>query len=300
MVGWADDAEAGPHDAGCGCCARPLSHDSMMRRILTGLPLALVVVCLIVQGREWLFTLAVLATVMISLQEYFHISREAGLSGWPRMGYVGAGLLCLGQVAALHSQAFSESALLLLLVLAIPVAGLARVSDMKKYSSGLASTLLGVLYVGFAFSWIIPLRFTDPATGKRLTILLFLVVWAGDIFAYAVGRMIGRTPLAKTISPKKTVEGAIAGLAGGVLVAWCFSHWFWQTGDQKTVMLIGGVVALAGQAGDLVESALKRAANLKDSGTVLPGHGGLLDRIDSLLFAAPALWLVWHLKDFWH
>lgn len=264
------------------------------------MPLALVVVYLIVQGREWLFTLAVLATVMISLQEYFHISREAGLNGWPWIGYLGAGLLCLGQLASLHNQAFSESALLLLLVLAIPVVGLVTSPDLKTYSGGLASTLLGTLYVGFAFSWIIPLRFTDSTTGRRLTIMLFLVVWAGDIFAYAVGRLVGRIPLAKAISPKKTVEGAIAGLAGSMLVAWCFSYWFWQTGDQKTVILLGGVVALAGQAGDLVESALKRAANLKDSGTILPGHGGLLDRIDSLLFAAPALWLVWHLKDFWH
>lgn len=272
----------------------------MKQRILTGLPLALVVVYLIVQGREWLFTLAVLVTVMISLQEYFHICREAGQGGWPWMGYVGAGLLCLGQEAGLHSQAFNESGLLLLLVLVIPVAGLVTLSGVKTYLGRLASTLLGILYVGFAFSWIIPLRFANPATGRRLTIMLFLVVWAGDIFAYAVGRMMGHIPLAKSISPKKTVEGAIAGLAGGMLAAWGFSYWFWQTGDQKTVILIGGVVALAGQAGDLVESALKRAGNLKDSGTILPGHGGLLDRIDSLLFAAPTLWLVWHLKDFWH
>ena len=84
------------------------------------------------------------------------------------------------------------------------------------------------------------------------------------------------------------------------MAAWGLSYWFWQTGDQKTVILIAGVVAVAGQAGDLVESALKRAANLKDSGAILPGHGGLLDRIDSLLFAAPTLWLVWRLKEFWH
>jgi len=272
----------------------------MKQRILTGLPLALVVVYLIVQDREWLFTLAVLATVIICLHEYFHISREAGLGGWPWVGYVAAGLLCLGQFADLHGMAFGESALLLLMVLAIPVAGLVTVSDLKNYSGALASTVLGVFYIGFAFSWMIPLRFGDPVVGWRLVVLLFLVVWAEDIFAYAVGRMVGHIPLAKTISPKKTVEGAVAGLAGGVLVAWGFSHWFWQTGDEKTVILIGGMVALAGQVGDLVESALKRAANLKDSGTILPGHGGLLDRIDSLLFAAPTLWLVWHLKDFWH
>jgi phosphatidate cytidylyltransferase len=272
----------------------------MKRRILTGLPLALVVVYLIVQGREWLFVAAVLATVMISLHEYFHISREAGLRGWPWMGYVGAGLLCLGQMSGIKASGPGESVLLLLLVLAIPITGLLAVSDLKSYLGALASTMLGILYVGFAFSWIIPLRFAEPTNGRRLTILLFLVVWAGDIFAYAFGRMAGRTPLAKAISPKKTVEGAIAGLAGSILFAWGFSHWFWQTGDKKTVILIGGVVALAGQAGDLVESALKRAANLKDSGTILPGHGGLLDRIDSLLFAAPTFWLVWHLKDYWH
>jgi phosphatidate cytidylyltransferase len=272
----------------------------MKRRILTGLPLALVVVFLIVQDREWLFVLAVLATVEISLNEYFHISREAGLGGWPWIGYTAAALLCLGQLAGLHGMAFSESVLLLLMVLAVPIAGLVTVSDLKTYPGALASTLLGTLYIGFAFSWIIPLRFADPATGWRLTILLFLVVWSEDIFAYAIGRLAGRIPLAKTISPRKTVEGAIAGLAGGLLVAWGFSHWFWQTGDQKTVILIGGVVALAGLVGDLVESGLKRAANLKDSGTILPGHGGLLDRIDSLLFAAPTLWLVWYLKEFWH
>jgi phosphatidate cytidylyltransferase len=287
-------------DACCGKFARPPSFNFMKRRILTGLPLALVVLWLIVQGREWLFVLAVLTTVLISLHEYFHISWEAGLGGWPWMGYVGAGVICLGQMTGFRAAVPGESVLLLLLVLAIPIAGLVTVSDLKNYSSALASTVLGVLYIGFAFSWMIPLRFTNPANGRRLTILLFLVVWAEDVFAYAIGRMVGRIPLAKSISPKKTVEGAIAGIAGAVLVAWGFSHWFWQTGDQKTVILIGGVVALAGQAGDLVESALKRAANLKDSGTILPGHGGLLDRIDSLLFATPTLWLVWHLKDFWH
>ena len=81
--------------------------------------------------------------------------------------------------------------------------------------------------------------------------------------------------------------------------AWAFVHWFWTTADLKTVILIAGWVALAGQAGDLVESALKRAANQKDSGTLLPGHGGFLDRIDSLIFAAPALWLALVVQGFW-
>jgi len=271
----------------------------MKLRILTGLPLALAVAYLIAQEREWLFALAVLVTVEISLHEFFFISQHAGLKGWPLLGYVGGGLLCLSQFADLRRMSFSESPTLLLVILGIPALGLVLVSNLKEYLSSLASTMLGVFYVAFTFSWIVPLRFAEPAEGRNLVLLLFAVVWAEDIFAYAVGRLAGRTLLAERISPRKTVEGAVAGLAGAVLVAWGFTHWFWQTADQKTVILIAVLVAVAGQAGDLVESALKRAADLKDSGAILPGHGGMLDRIDSLLFGIPTLWLVWNLKDFW-
>ncbi len=271
----------------------------MKLRILTGLPLAAAVVYLIVQGREWLFALAVLATVEICLHEYFHISRQAGLGGWAFLGYAGGGLLCLSQFAALHGTRFSESAALVLVVLMVPALGLFRISNIKEYFANLSSTLLGILGIAFTFSWLVPLRFARPAEGRNLVLLLFIVIWAEDIFAYAVGRLAGRIPLAKHISPKKTVEGAVAGLAGAALAAWAFEHWFWQTGDLKTVILIAILIAVAGQAGDLMESALKRAAELKDSGTILPGHGGLLDRVDSLLFGAPALWLLWNLKDLW-
>lgn len=87
------------------------------------------------------------------------------------------------------------------------------------------------------------------------------------------------------------MEGAVGGFAGSLLAAWGFARWFWQTADVKTVMLLAALVAVAGQVGDLVESALKRGAAMKDSGGILPGHGGLLDRVDSLIFGAPALWL---------
>jgi phosphatidate cytidylyltransferase len=110
---------------------------------------------------------------------------------------------------------------------------------------------------------------------------------------------MGRTQLFGRVSPKKTVEGAIGGFAGSLLIAWGFARGFWQTADVKTVMLLGVLVAVAGQIGDLVESALKRCAEMKDSGGLLPGHGGLLDRIDSLIFGAPALWLALALKDLW-
>lgn len=273
--------------------------NSMKLRILTGLPLALGVAYIIIQQREWLFFLAVVATVEISLHEFFFVSRQAGSKGWPLLGYLGGGLLCLAQFVDLHRLGFAESATLLLVVLGIPALGLLRVSDFKEYSLSLASTMLGIFFVAFTFSWLIPLRFAAPAEGRSLVLLLFAVVWGGDVFAYVVGRFAGRIPLAVRISPRKTVEGAVAGLAGAILVAWVFTQWFWQTADQKTVILIAGLVAVAGQAGDLVESALKRAADLKDSGAILPGHGGMLDRIDSLLFGIPVMWLAWNLKDLW-
>ena len=102
---------------------------------------------------------------------------------------------------------------------------------------------------------------------------------------------MGRTPFFSRISPHKTWEGALAGLAGSLLAAWAYAHWCWSAAPLKTVLLIAAWVGVAGQVGDLVESAIKRGANQKDSGTLLPGHGGFLDRIDSLLFGAPALWL---------
>jgi phosphatidate cytidylyltransferase len=128
---------------------------------------------------------------------------------------------------------------------------------------------------------------------------LFLVIWADDTCAYLVGRTMGRKMLFPSISPKKTLEGSVAGLVGSLLVAWGFARLFWQTASLKTVILLAGLVALFGQIGDLVESAMKRGANLKDSGSVLPGHGGLLDRVDSLLFGAPVLWLTLAVLDFW-
>jgi phosphatidate cytidylyltransferase len=146
------------------------------------------------------------------------------------------------------------------------------------------------LYIGGTLCWLVPLRFSDPVGGRNLILLLFLVSATEDIFAYLVGRGIGRTPLVSLISPKKTVEGSIGGLVGSLAIAWGFAHWFWQTEPLKTVILYSVVVAVAGPLGDLVESAMKRASDIKDSGTLLPGHGGLLDRIDSLILSAPALW----------
>ncbi len=274
----------------------------MKLRILTGLPLALLVASLLWWGPVWLFVLVLLATVEIGLHEFFGISRQAGFKGFPVVGYVAGGVLCLAQAAELRRPGDLGLVVIALAFLFILWLALLRTPDLKQYLGAVSTTIFGILYVAFTLSCLVPLRFAghDPAwaTGRELVFLLFLVIWAGDVFAFLGGRLMGRTLLFPRVSPKKTVEGAVAGLAGSLLVGWVFTRWFWQTADLKTVMLWSGLVALAGQVGDLVESALKRGADLKDSGTLLPGHGGLLDRIDSLLFGAPALWLAVALKGF--
>lgn len=301
----------------------------MLRRALTAVLLIPPVIYLLGWAPKWLFLLALVLTVEIGLFEFFALSRHAGMKAFPAAGYVAGAAVCvipalfprqgeLSLVAVfLLSVVLAPALMLVLLVSPSPPPSLelsALPTDLKEYLSASATTIFGTVYIGVTLSCLVLLRYSDPAmggkwltrsgvpdstTGRNLLLLLFLVIWAGDISAYLVGRTLGRRLLIPRISPKKTVEGAVGGLAGSLLVAWLFTHWWWQTAELKTVMLLAGLVALSGQVGDLVESALKRGANLKDSGSLLPGHGGMLDRIDSLLFGAPILWLALALRSLW-
>jgi phosphatidate cytidylyltransferase len=277
----------------------------MLKRTLTALLLIPPVVYLIGWSPKWLFLLAVVTGVVLALREYFGLCRAMGYQVFPWVGYVAATALSVVQMPParwhFHPVVFFMVALLLLL----PSLAMGICADLKDYLVATSVTLFGILYIGLSLSCLIPIRFelhtiggsqltggwVQPVEGPEPILFLFLVIWAGDICAYLVGRPLGRLPFFARISPRKTWEGAIAGLSGSVLAAWGFQHWFWKTTDVKTVTLIAAWVAVAGQVGDLVESAIKRGANQKDSGTLLPGHGGFLDRIDSLIFAAPALWL---------
>jgi len=272
----------------------------MKPRILTALILLPPVVCVLGWSPWWLFLVALIAVVEVALREYFHICRHSGFTTFPVAGYLGAAAICLAQAAALKFPEIPLTLVTLALfgLLTMTFAPL-WTENLKQYLAGAATTILGVLYVGWSLAVLIPLRFSDEAKGRYLILLLFLVIWAGDICAYFVGRTMGRHLLFPRVSPKKTVEGAIGGLAGSLLVAWGLTHWFWHTADWRKVMLLAGLINVAGQVGDFVESAMKRGAELKDSGTILPGHGGMLDRIDALLFGSVALWLVLALDNQW-
>ena len=203
----------------------------------------------------------------------------------------------MAQTVSADARAELLEVILLTSVFLAATFSLFRGKDLKEYWGCAASTVLGILYIGFCFSWFFPLRFSGVTDGRAAVLFLLLVNWAGDAFALLVGRTMGRHFFVPTISPRKTVEGSIAGLAGSVLIGWLCWLWFWRTEELRTVILLSVVASIVGQMGDLVESAMKRAGGLKDSGGLLPGHGGLLDRIDSLVFAVPAVWLVLVLKS---
>jgi phosphatidate cytidylyltransferase len=291
----------------------------MKPRIFTALILIPPVLYVLYGAPLWLFLLVLWAVVGRALYEYLGMARQMGSRSLPLVAYAAGGALCAGQCVDLRGASSLVLALLAAALLATMLVALLRTSDLKEYMGTISATLLGIIYVGFSLSCLIPLGFdsriaastvrvftgkavptelfANARSGRDLLVFLFLVVWTGDALAYLVGRAWGHTPLLPRVSPNKTVEGSVGGLLGSLVIGWAFAQWRWHGVDWWRVIMVTGFIAAAGQAGDLAESALKRGSNIKDSGALLPGHGGLLDRMDSLLFAIPALWSVLALKS---
>ncbi len=156
--------------------------------------------------------------------------------------------------------------------------------EMKTGFLSMSGNLMAILYLG------VPLSIAGSfQSSQKLQLLIVLsVVWAGDIFAYGVGKMWGKHKVTSQVSPHKSLEGYVAGLLFSVLAAMAFGHYFFPAWPTAYLVLIGAFLGLLSTVGDLFESMLKRGADTKDSSNLLPGHGGVLDRIDSLLFALPA------------
>lgn len=259
----------------------------MITRILTALVLIPVVLALVLWAPPWLFLLGMLPFVFLALWEYLELIARSGV--------VPARLpIYLLALAVLGVAAYRPAHLLAAIVgssLLLFVAAVLRRGGVAEIPSSAAASLFGLFYVAVPFALVIDLR-AGPA-GPQALLYLLLLVWIGDTAAYFGGRALGRHKLAPLLSPGKTVEGTAISLvvtvAAGVLL---FRTWFSEFGTINA-LLLPLVVNLAAQLGDLAESALKRGAGVKDSSALLPGHGGMLDRVDALLFAAPALWYYW-------
>jgi phosphatidate cytidylyltransferase len=243
-------------------------------------------------GGVWI-ALVVAIAVVVAGHEAFRLLTAAGLASLPWLGVVLAVLVALGDSV----KQLPGGSGLLLAALGIVLLGIGAVTriDPREGLAVFATTTFGALYVGL-LGFVARLGSTgspvDPTSvlgglgpERAWILLLLLVVWAFDTFAYFAGRRFGRHGFMRHISPSKTVEGVIGGaiaaaIVGAVLVAALGRPWVAGLG-------FGLLVGVAAQAGDLAESMLKRAAGAKESGTLIPGHGGLLDRVDSFLFAAP-------------
>jgi len=260
----------------------------MAARILSAAILGPVVVLLVVYSPPLLFLVCVGAVGTLSLFEYFRMMRSMGLRVHPSFGYAAFWVL----LAGLRQKWLPAAAIIAAVVMAGFLSAMWRRHSPRDRAAGLMADLLGVFYLGFLLYPAVPLRFDfGEKLGLHWTILLFTVIWVGDCMALVVGKTMGRTAFARQISPKKTNEGAVGGLFAGVAAAALLQH-FWCTDlPLGHVLVVSLLVGAFGQLGDLAESMLKRAAEVKDSSTIIPGHGGILDRIDSLLFAFPVLYI---------
>lgn len=188
-------------------------------------------------------------------------------------------------------------------LMAIMVRELLR-RELSQALAHIAVTVFGIMYVGWLATHLVLLRQlpaalgTDDAMGARLVFLLAALVWATDTGAYLCGVAFGRRPLAPRISPKKTVEGALGGLLAAGVTGWACSRSLVPFVTPLAGTVLGLVAGIAAQLGDLVESMIKRDVGIKDTAPLLPGHGGILDRFDSLLFTAPVLYYYFRLFIF--
>jgi phosphatidate cytidylyltransferase len=299
-----------------------------MKRVLTAAVLAPVVLLIVFRAPLWLFAVVIIAIILLALHEYLAIAEAAQFRPFKWLAY----LLSLLPFALhlVNGLFFSDSGIAfstLFLPNWMPVLTVGAVAlgtalvFRKDLRTGMASagiSMFGVIYIAVSLSLLIYLR----AESEILLPFILFSVWAGDIAAYYVGKNFGRHKLAPVVSPNKSWEGAAASVIASIAVAFLIFHfragldslfsmpslgrgWTFYAPPPLLraivpvhIVTLGILTNIAAQFGDLFESALKRGAGVKDSGTLLPGHGGILDRIDALLFAIPVVWYYAQLTQF--
>jgi phosphatidate cytidylyltransferase len=268
-------------------------------RVLTALVLIPAVVAIVLFTPTWAVALATAIVTILALWEYFTLGDAIGHRAYRFWTIFSSLLFILSQfvttralIDPLH-EFYLAGLNLFFFVLGITCLTLWTRRPLVESlpAAGISSSAL--LLVAFPLSFAVCLH--GLANGPRLLLFALVITWAADTVAYFVGRAIGKHPLAPHISPKKTWEGSIAGILGSLLVAYAFHYWL-----SIPVLHLFAMAALgniAGQMGDLLESACKRSAGVKDSGGLLPGHGGILDRIDALILCIPVIWYYLVLVD---
>jgi phosphatidate cytidylyltransferase len=271
----------------------------LTRRIIFSVIAAPASVAIVYFG-DWILAIVLSVLAALGAWEFFRMARETGASPIEPAGIALAALLPI----AVHAQRLGVYTLSLTAVIAMILVLFASTIWLRgptgKPLSAVAVTSFGILYAGL-ISYIYALRYHDYAVGAgagtALVFLPILLTWSTDVGAYAFGRSLGRKKLIPSVSPGKTVEGALGGLGLTIVICLLYVRFILMPYAQLGLTIQGAivfaiVVSVAAQTGDLAESLLKREAGVKDSSRILPGHGGILDRFDSLLFVMPIAFLV--------
>ncbi len=289
----------------------------LLKRILTAVVLIPIVLLLVLRAPVAVVALVTALVALLAVQELLKISEAYKIRPfqWPTYIFVGLFFLFLAvnlghDTPLLSTSVFAGSAAFVATIATFVflVIGMRR-TDLSTGFPAAMTSAFAFAYVALPLGCLVQIR--EQASGAFLLLYLLLLVWAGDIFAYFVGRSLGRHLMSPRISPKKTWEGAAASMIASIGVGMLLYNYALPIStalfnahliEKKDglfalekaplwpIILLSAVLNIAAQLGDLVESLIKRGANIKDSGTILPGHGGMLDRVDALLFAAPVLW----------
>jgi phosphatidate cytidylyltransferase len=285
-----------------------------LTRVLTALVLIPIVIAIVLFTPTWTVALATAVITILALREYFALGEAIGHRPYHIWTTFCALLLIAQQWRALRPFAFlaagvstpnhvpafdyspefhrvgalySPGSLFFLFILGIALLTLFTKRPLVESLPAAGISSSAILLVAFPLSYAVKLHGFERQ-GPLFLLFALTIIWASDTAAYFAGRAFGKHPLAPHISPKKTWEGSLAGMLGSLFVAYIFHHWLIIPLPHLLAMAALGNIA--GQIGDLLESACKRSAGVKDSGHLLPGHGGILDRIDALILAIPVIW----------
>lgn len=271
------------------------ANSNLAARLATAAVGAPLILALLYKGPPWGFYVLILAATLIGAWELFNMTHPGD-----RLSHV-IGLGVTAAVSLATYVAEGDARILLTVLVVAPLAGplltLVRLGDMKTVALRACAMAFGPLYLGVALTLLAVMRRDLGADGPAYVVVTIMFAWFGDTGGYFAGRFLGRHKLYEAVSPKKTVEGSLGGLAGSVLGAVLAHFWFLPSLSLGHGIILAVVAGALGQAGDLGESALKRSTGVKDSGAIVPGHGGILDRVDALLVTSAVVFLysIWFL-----
>lgn len=255
------------------------------KKIWTGFLIAPALLVLIFWGPSFTLPLMVLIATFLGLREFYTLALPRSKKIERIIG-IGSGLI-LNLLLAFGNLDKTPLFLVLILLLLL-VLSMGTSENLATTITQVGVSLFGILYIGFLLSYVSLIR--GLPNGKAWALFLIVTVWAGDIFAFSGGSLFGKHKLYPRISPKKTYEGLIGGILGSILLAMAFALLFLPEVNKGICVLLAIGMGIFGQLGDFSESMLKRSAQVKDSGNLIPGHGGMLDRMDSFLLASPFLY----------